>query len=138
MLTLWSPALAAVEAELDRLAERDAEGGGLCPAADVIETEAAFRVSLDLPGHDPAAIEVRVEKDVLTIRSERKLVVPAEEETVHRSERPCGAAVRSFALPRTVDASKVEARCENGVLTVTLPKRDEAKPRQIPVQVSSV
>jgi HSP20 family protein len=130
--------LAALGAEVDRWlgdAARAGNGYALTPPADVAETEAAFLVSLDLPGHDPKAISIQVENDTLTISSERKAAEPVAGAEVHRSERRHGTFFRSFALPRTVDGTRVEARCEHGVLTVTLPKRDDARPRTISVQV---
>ena len=136
MTTLWTnpgSALAVLSDELDRILSA---APGITPAADVVETDAAFRVSLDLPGHDPKSIDIRVEDGTLSVRSERKFPVPPEGETVLRSERAYGAAYRAFALPKSVDAGKVEARYEAGVLTVTLPKREETKPRTISVQVA--
>lgn len=145
MLTLWrnpDNTLANLTAEVDRLVKDIAgphagwTGYGTCPAADVAENQAAFLISLDMPGHDPKAIELQVENDVLTVKSERKWTSPAEGTEVHRTERAYGTFFRSFALPKSVDAGKVEARYENGVLTVTLPKREEARPRTISVQTA--
>lgn len=141
MLTLWkSPdrAFAALNDEMDRLVNGIAGNGwsyGLTPAADVLETEAEYKVQLDLPGIDPAAIQLRVEKDVLTIQVDRKQPQAAAGETVHRSERAFGTFFRSFTLPRAVDATRVEATYEHGVLAVKLPKREEAKARTISVSV---
>jgi HSP20 family protein len=134
MTTLWSTggALGALSGELDRMLSPGRPG--ITPAADVVETDAAFRVSLDLPGHDPKGIDIQVEDDTLTIRSERRFQVPPDGEVVHRSERAYGAATRAFVLPKTVDASKVEASYDAGVLTVTLPKREDSRPRTIPVR----
>ena len=144
MLTLWrnDSALPSLFAEMNRLARdvaRTDEGTwtnyGLRPAADVVETAAGFEVSLDMPGLDPKAIQIQVEDQTLTVQGERRQAAPPKEGAVHRCERPTGNFVRSFALPASVDGGKVEARYEAGVLTVTLPKREEAKPRSIPVQV---
>jgi len=143
MLTLWrnhETPFTALSREVDRLlneaAPRNAWNGyGLVPAADIVETEAAFQVVVDLPGLDPKAIQISVQEGTLAIQSERKLAEPAADATVHRSERPAGTFFRSFALPSSVDATKVEAKYENGVLTVVLPKREEAKPRTIQVNV---
>jgi HSP20 family protein len=144
MLTQWrnpDRAFAALSREVDRLMNDIAAPGagwtgyGLSPAADVFETEGAFQVVLDLPGHDPKAIQIRVENQTLTVQSERKHGEPAKDAAVHRGERPYGTFFRSFALPSTLDAAKVEARYEQGVLTVVLPKREEAKPRTIQVDV---
>jgi HSP20 family protein len=145
VLTLWrnpDTAFAALTREMDRLASDVARpslagwsGYGLTPAADILETEAAFKVVVDLPGHDPKAIQIQVENDTLTVQSERKFAEPAKDETTHRSERAHGTFFRSFSLPATVDATKVAAHYENGVLTVVLPKREEARPRTIQVNV---
>jgi HSP20 family protein len=110
-------------------------GYGLSPAADVHEGETGFKVVLDLPGLDAKAIDIHVENDTLTVKAERTQPKPAEGEAVHRTERAFGTFFRSFALPKTVDAASVEARYDAGVLTVVLPKREDAKPRTIPVQV---
>ena len=143
MLTLLrnpTTGLAALSAEMDRVLNdfAPARGGwtqGLAPAADVLETEADFRVVLDMPGHDPKAIQIQVENDTLTVQAERKQPEGAKGETVHRSERSFGTFARSFSLPTTVDASRVEAKYDNGVLVVVLPKREESKPRTIQVNV---
>lgn len=141
MLTLWrnpEAAFAAIDRLMNDVATPSANGWtgyGLSPAADIVETEAGFRVVLDMPGHDPKAIRIQVENDTLSVQSERKFAEPEKGETVHRSERAAGTFSRSFSLPSTVDGGKVEARYENGVLTVVLPKREEAKPRTIQVNV---
>ena len=139
MLTLWrnpERTLAALSEEMDRLvngAAASAWSYGLTPAADVTETGGEYRVLVDLPGVDPAAIQLRVEKDTLTIQVDRKQPKPAAGETPHRSERAFGTFLRSFTLPRGVDAAGVEASYEQGVLSVRLPKREEAKARTIAV-----
>ena len=102
-----------------------------------VETADAISVRMDLPGHDAKDIHVNVENDVLTVRSERKTETQEKGETLHRSERSYGLYTRSFVLPAPVDAQKAEARYENGVLSVTLPKREDAKPRSIDVRVNS-
>ncbi len=142
MLTLWRTperTLAALSEEMDRLVNgvsgSNAWSYGLAPAADVLETEAEYRVLMDLPGIDPSAIQLRVEKDTLTVQVDRKQLQPAAGETVHRSERAFGTFFRSFTLPTGVDATRVEAAYEQGVLAVKLPKREEAKARAIPVSV---
>jgi len=109
----------------------------LAPAADIFETAEGITLQVDLPGHDPKAIEVKVENDVLTLRSERKAAAEStSKEGTQRLERSFGVYARSFSLPRTVDASKVEAKYENGVLTLTLPRREETKPRMVSVKVN--
>jgi HSP20 family protein len=141
MLTLWKNpdrAFAALNEEMDRLVNGVAGTSwsyGLAPAADVLETEGEYRVLLDLPGIDPAAVQLRVEKDTLSVQVDRKQAQPAAGETLHRSERAFGTFFRSFTLPRGVNATAVEATYEQGVLTVKLPKREEAKARTIAVSV---
>lgn len=105
------------------------------PAADFEETPDAFLLTMDLPGYDPKTLDLQVEGDVLTIRAER--AQSSQKGTWLSRERFFGKIARSFVLPRTVDASKCEARSEHGVLTVTLPKREEAKPRSISVTIKS-
>lgn len=109
-------------------------GRELAPPTDIFETEAGVSLQVDLPGHDAKSIEVKVEKNVLTLRSERK-ADPAQKESAKRLERSFGVYTRSFKLPDTVDASKVEARYEAGVLTLTMPRKEESKPRVIEVKV---
>jgi HSP20 family protein len=106
------------------------------PPADVVETPAEYRVLLDLPGVAPADLRVDVERNTLTVQAERKLVAPAEGEELHLGERLAGPVGRSFTLPESVDAARVEARLEHGVLTVILPKREEAKARTVPVRAA--
>ncbi len=145
MLTLWrnDTTIPTLLAEMNRLARDVARSGepalndhGLCPAADVVETQNGFEVSLDVPGVDPKAIQIQVEEQTLTVQAERRQAAPPKEGAVHRAERPAGTFSRSFTLPGSVDGTRVEARYEAGVLTVTLPKREEAKPRTIQVKVA--
>ena len=105
------------------------------PPADVVETQAAIEVTVDLPGHDPKNLNIKLENGVLTIQSERTQARRSEKDGVLRAERSFGQFVRSFELPDTVDPEKVEAKFEHGVLTVTLPKKEETKPRSIAVKV---
>lgn len=143
MLTLWrtTHAMPTLAAEVSRLMNDAALGApafsaaGLAPAADVLEAAEEYRVVVDLPGVDPASLELRVEKDTLHIAAQRRLAPPAAGEELHRSERPHGAFARAFAMPTSVDAARVEARYDAGVLTVRLPKRQEAIARSIPVTV---
>jgi HSP20 family protein len=106
-------------------------------AADVVETEDAIVVRLDLPGHKADDIQLKVENDVLTIEAELKLREgEGKGETFHRSERVFGKAFRSFALPAGVDTARTAASYVDGVLEITLPKREEAKPRTIQVKAT--
>jgi len=107
----------------------------LVPPADIYETAEGITLHVDLPGHDPKSIEVKVENDTLSLKSERK-VERSDKEGARRLERSFGVYARSFVLPRTVDASRVEACYDNGVLTLTLPRREEARPRVVEVKVN--
>lgn len=106
------------------------------PAVDIFETENELVVKADLPDVDQKDIDVRVENQTLTLEGERKFAKDESGKGWHRIERSYGHFTRSFAVPQTFDTEKIEANYKNGVLTVTLPKREAAKPKQIKVQVS--
>ncbi len=113
----------------------DGEAGGrtFLPAVDILETDGAFVVTADLPGLNKDDIDVSIEDNVLTVSGERKFEKNEDEGTFRRVERSYGTFRRSFALPRGVDPSKVEAKFEDGVLTLNLPKSELAKSRKITV-----
>lgn len=112
----------------------DTEGSqGWLPAVDIKETEAAFVAQADLPGLRKEDIDVAIEDNLLTISGERKLESETGDGEFHRVERRYGSFRRSFALPRGIDAGKVEAKFEDGVLTLTLPKAESARARKIAV-----
>jgi HSP20 family protein len=104
------------------------------PATDVIETAEGFTLQLDIPGVEQKDIEVKFEDDMLTVRAEHKQ--QAKNEKYHLYERRYSSFARQFSLPTSVDAGKAEASYKNGVLSITLPKREESKPRSISVKVS--
>ncbi len=108
----------------------------LAAPADVFETPEAVEVHVDLPGYDPNAIEVQLSGDTLHIRAERRQAVDQNTAFI-RSERPFGSMARSFALPKSVDGANCDASYAHGVLTVKIPKREEAKPRNVQVKVHS-
>lgn len=143
MLTRWEPFrdLARLQDEMNRLFTDDrlikgGESVGWTPACDIYEDEEAMRVRFELAGIDPKNVEVRFENGVLTLRGERKLENEDRRDNYHRIELPYGTFTRSFSLPGTVDAEKIRAESRDGILTVTLPKRAEAKPRSIQVKVT--
>jgi len=107
------------------------------PAVDIYETENELVVKTDLPDVAEKDIDVRVENNLLTIRGERKFEKSVSEDNYLRVERSYGAFSRSFSLPNTVNAEQIHAEYKNGVLTVTMPKREESKPRQVKVSISS-
>ena len=103
------------------------------PAVDIVETEDAFVATADLPGLKKDDIDVSLEDSVLTVSGERRFEKDDEHANYRRVERAYGTFRRSFTLPRGVDATKVEAKFEDGVLTLTMPKTDVAKSRKITV-----
>lgn len=107
------------------------------PAVDIYETPNDLVVKADLPDVNEKDIDVRVENNLLTIRGERKFEKSVSEENFLRVERTYGSFSRSFSLPDTVNAETIAAEYKNGVLTVTLPKREESKPRQVKVTVKA-
>jgi HSP20 family protein len=104
---------------------------------DVSEDANALRVTMELPGVNPDDVRLSLENNILTIRGEKKHEVEDNNERVHRFERTYGMFERTFAMPNTVDPDKIEARYENGVLLVTIPKAERAKPREIRVNSSA-
>jgi HSP20 family protein len=143
MLTRWSPVTGLAGLEVDRLNRMfDAvfepfANGGWTPAADIFETAGKDVVlKIDLPAMKREDIKVSFENNVLTVEGERKFAhdEPASGGTYRRIERGHGAFRRSFTLPATVDAARVQAAYQDGVLTVTLPRREESRPREIQVQ----
>ena len=107
------------------------------PPVDIFEDAEAIRIIAEVPGVKPEDVKISLENNVLTIRGSKQQVAQERTEQVHRYERTYGTFERSFTLPATVDASSIKASYEHGVLTVTLPKAEKAKPRQIEVQVAS-
>ena len=111
--------------------------GDWIPPVDIFENDRHELVlTAELPGMTREAIDIRLENNMLTIRGERRKATDTKDEQFHRVERAYGAFSRSFALPATVDVNRVAADYKDGVLTVTLPTREESKPRQIQVQVN--
>jgi HSP20 family protein len=104
---------------------------------DVSEDENALQLSMELPGVDPNDVRLSLENNVLTIRGEKRQQIDENNERVHRFERIYGVFERTFVLPNTVDADKIEARFENGVLLVRIPKAERARPREIRVSTSA-
>jgi len=112
--------------------------GNWVPPVDIYETEGHdLVIKAELPDMTREDIEVTVENNTLTLRGTKKLPTDVKEEQFRRVERSYGTFSRSFTLPTTVDSSKVGAEYRNGVLTVKLPFREEAKPRTINVEVAA-
>ncbi len=143
----WDPFrdLVSIQDELNRLFGRTFSGfeplrpaaaGAWMPSMDVYETDDKVVANVELPGIDPADVEVSVEDSTLTISGKREFSSEIDEESYHRIERRYGAFSRSITLPQTVDTDKVEARFDKGVLTVEVGKTEKAKPKKIAVKAS--
>ncbi|HEY5609977.1 MAG TPA: Hsp20/alpha crystallin family protein [Thermoanaerobaculia bacterium] len=136
----WDPfeELAALRTRMDRILARTAEGTlttAWTPAVDVFETEDAIFLKAELPGLEQKDINVEIQENILTVEGERKLEDKVEEKGYQRIERSYGKFLRSFTLPPNVDPTKIMASFNNGVLDLRVPKKEEAKPKKITVQV---
>ena len=145
-LTRWEPFRGAtsLQDQINRVfkdvLDRTGEESSLtawAPAVDIYETEHELVVKADLPDIDPKDLDIRVENNVLTIRGERKFEKDVNEDNYLRVERSYGTFSRSFTLANTVNSEAIKAAYENGVLTLSIPKREEAKPKQIKINVGT-
>jgi HSP20 family protein len=145
-LTRWEPfrGVPSLQDQVNRLFndvfERRGEESSLtawAPSVDIYETEHELIVKADLPDVDPKDLDIRVENNVLTIRGERKFEKKVDEENYLRVERAYGSFARSFTLANTVNSEAIKADYQNGVLTLSIPKKEEAKPKQIKVNVGT-
>lgn len=126
----------AFEDSLSRMLETPSTVNPWTPAVDILETEHELIVKADLPEVNEKDIDIRIEDGTLVLKGERKFEDKKEEKGgYHRIERSYGAFARYFSLPDTIDADKVKAEYKNGVLTVTLAKKEAAKPKQIKIAV---
>ena len=105
------------------------------PAADIAEMENEYLVKLELPGVSKDDVSITVESNILTIRGEKKFEKDEKKDNFHRIERTYGSFERSFTLPSTIRTDKIDAAYKDGILTVTLPKAEEAKSKQIEVKI---
>jgi HSP20 family protein len=117
------------------VAGEDMKDGIWQPAVDIYETADSIVIKAELPDVDQKDIDVRIEDSTLTLRGERRHEDEVKKENYHRIERYFGSFQRSFSLPATVDQERVVAACDKGVLTITLPKKEETKPKQINIAV---
>jgi HSP20 family protein len=111
--------------------------GNFIPAVDIYEDTHQLVLKLEVPGIRKEDLDIHVEGRTLTVRGERKFENEEKEENFHRIERSYGSFTRSFTLPNTVDVENVQATTADGVLTLSLPKKPEAKPKQIQVRVGA-
>jgi HSP20 family protein len=114
----------------------ESAAGSWVPPVDIFEEADEIRILAEVAGVKPEDVKISVEGNVLTIQGTKQQVAGERTERVHRYERAHGSFERSFTLPTTVDAANINAAYENGVLTVTLPKAERAKPRTIQVEVA--
>jgi HSP20 family protein len=135
---------ATLQDQINRLFNDTFERGGQesnltawAPAVDIYENEHELVVKADLPDVDPKNLDIRVENNILSIRGERKFENKVNEENYLRVERAYGSFSRSFSLANTVNPDGIKADYQNGVLTLNVPKREEAKPKQIKVSVGT-
>ena len=126
--------LRTVEEEFDRLAGRAFSRDAWVPPLDVRESTDRFEVTLDLPGLEPDDVQVTFEDGMLTVTGKRQFESEESGDTWHRIERSFGTFARSVRLPQTADTEKIEATFDKGVLTVSVPKTEQARPRTIEVQ----
>jgi HSP20 family protein len=106
------------------------------PACDVFEDKDAIKIVAEVPGVTPEDVKISLEHNILTIRGEKKQQAEERTERVHRYERSYGAFERTFVLPNSVDSERIQASYQNGILTVSVPKAERARPREIPVAVA--
>jgi len=143
----WEPLRDLVAAQRDfgrlfreafgsQLGETELSTRSWAPPVDIYETPDAIVLKADLPGVDPKDVEVRVEDNTLYLKGERKFAKEVNEQNYHRVERSYGSFARSFALPNSISADKVTAEFKDGLLIVTMPKREEAKPKTIKIDVT--
>jgi HSP20 family protein len=144
----WEPFrdLMATQREFDRLfreaftpsgAEGEVSTRTWAPPVDIYENGDSLVLKAELPGINPDDVEIRVEDNTLYLKGERKFEKEVKEQNYHRVERTYGTFTRTFTLPNSVDADKVAANYKDGVLTLTMPKKEEAKPKTIKINVSN-
>jgi HSP20 family protein len=144
VMSRWDPfrELSSIQNELNRLFGRTFTGevgereAAWVPAVDIAETQERFLITAELPGVEPDDVDISVENSVLTLRGERKFYRETREDDFHRIERRFGAFARSITLPSTADPERINASFDAGLLTIEVPKREEAKPRKIQVKAT--
>ncbi len=143
----WEPFrdLMATQREFDRLfreafspalAEGEVSTRTWAPPVDIYENGENLVLKVELPGINPDDVEIRVEDNTLYLKGERKFEKEVKEQNYHRVERSYGTFTRTFSLPNSIDSDKVAANYKDGVLTLTMPKKEEAKPKTIKINVS--
>ena len=141
-LVRWNPARELASMEIDRLNHMLTDfygtGRSWMPAVDIFETnDREYVLKAELPDMKREDINITFDSGVLTLIGERKPEFDDTQGTFHRSERAYGRFSRSFTLPATVDANRISASYKEGVLTIRVPQREEAKPKQIAVDIDA-
>ena len=142
-LATWPSDLFGIQREMNRMFDgffrgtndEDYEISSWTPAVDIAEHDDEYLVKVELPGVNKDEVKLTLENSILTIRGEKKQEKETKKENYHRVERSYGSFQRSFTLPAAVKADKIDASYKDGILTVALPKAEEAKPKQIEVKV---
>lgn len=147
-ITAWLPVsdlsgeFANMQREIDRIFDRfsggisdDNDVSTWLPVVDVVENKDDYIVKVELPGVNKDDVKITVNNGVLTIRGEKKQEQESKDKNYHRIERSYGVFQRSFTLPSSVKSDKIDASHNDGVLTITLPKAEESKPKEIEVKV---
>ncbi|OQX87742.1 molecular chaperone [candidate division KSB1 bacterium 4484_87] len=106
------------------------------PLVDIKETKDDFVITAEVPGMSKDDIKISLTNNTLTIKGEKKEEKKEDDHNYHRVERRFGSFSRSFTLDAPVEAEKIKAKCKDGILTITLPKKEESKPKEIPISVS--
>lgn len=140
-ISRWEPIrdLMSLQTEMSRLLDAMQPGdlpngdGTWAPVLDLAEQDDSFLIEVDLPGVRPDDVEVTLDQNLLTVRGERRTSSILTKENVRRSERRYGSFLRTISLPSHVDADGIQADFEDGVLHITVPKAEQAKPRKIKV-----
>jgi HSP20 family protein len=142
-LATWPSDLFGIQREMNRMFDGFFRGTGdedyaissWTPAVDIAEHDDEYLVKVELPGVNKDEVKLTLENNILTIRGEKNQEKETKKENYHRVERNYGSFQRSFTLPAAVKADKIDASYKDGILTVSLPKAEEAKPKQIEVKV---
>lgn len=147
-ITKWAhlPSISSLQSEMNRMLDRFFSGGDLfesgmnagmwIPPVDLAETAEKITIKAEIPGIDPKEVNISIQENILLIKGEKKEEQEEKGKNYYRMERRYGSFSRSIDLPASVDTNKITAECKNGVLEITLQKKEEIKPKQIQVKVS--
>jgi len=136
-IALLQNRLNSIFSDYPKFSDENLTTGNFVPPVDVYEDAHKVALKMEVPGIKQEDLDIRVENQTLTVKGERKFEKEEKEENFHRIERSYGSFTRSFTLPQTVDTDNVGASYEDGVLTVTLNKKAEAKPKQVKISPTS-